>query len=267
MNLGESAARLLGTELLRQQRVSGGDLSEVVGIVLADGREAIVKSGPAPRVEAGMLERIAATGAPAPAVLGVNESVLVLERLPSDGRADLAWRDLGGVLRTLHAGRSGAYGWDTDYAFGKVAILNAWQDDWPSFWAERRLASQVTYLGTDLSRRILTLASDLPNRLPKRPRPALLHGDLWSGNLLVSGDRISGLIDPACYYGDPEVDFAMLNLFGRPGGDLAAEYGPLEPGYEERRHVYQLWPAIVHLRLFGAGYRSLVDGLLGALGV
>src|SRR5690606_6786281 len=102
--------------------------------------------------------------------------------------------------------------------------------------------------------------------LPRRPAPALLHGDLWSGNVLAEGGCVTGLIDPACYYGHCEVDLAMLRLFGRPRSVFFEAYGPLEPGHAERLAIYQLWPALVHLRLFGASYRPLVERLLDEAG-
>ena len=73
------------------------------------------------------------------------------------------------------------------------------------------------------------------------------------------------LIDPACYHGHAEVDLAMLSLFGTPGPMFRETYGPSEPGLEARRPVYQLWPALVHLRLFGSGYQGLVERLLDAV--
>jgi fructosamine-3-kinase len=97
--------------------------------------------------------------------------------------------------------------------------------------------------------------------------PALLHGDLWSGNILVRDGRLAALIDPACYHGDAEVDLAMLTLFDSPPDEFWEAYGPLEPGWRERRPIYQLFPALVHLRLFGAGYAGLADRLLGEIGV
>jgi fructosamine-3-kinase len=117
-----------------------------------------------------------------------------------------------------------------------------------------------------LARRVEALAADLHNRLPARPAPALLHGDLWGGNILAAGDRVSGLIDPACYYGHAEVDLAMLGLFDQPGAAFTEAYGAPEPGHDERSAIYRLWPALVHLRLFGPGYRPMVDRLLDAIG-
>lgn len=280
-SLEQRAAALLGARLERRSPIAGGDLSEVVAIELDDGRAVIVKSGPSPAIEAGMLEAIAATGAPAPAVLACDDAVLVLEQLPSTGHISGAWRDLGAILARLHADPRDAgapgdaagpnvalrYGWHADYAFGNVAIDNSSTDAWPSFWAERRLSNQLSFLPRPLAARVESLARDLGNRLPAEPPAALLHGDLWGGNILVDGARISGLIDPACYYGDAEVDLAMLRLFNQPGPELFAAYGSPAPGHEERLPIYQLWPALVHFRLFGAGYTGMVERMLSAAGV
>lgn len=273
LNAGQEAAALLGARLALQSVLAGGDLSEVIAIRLEDGREAIVKTGPAPATEARMLEAIAETGTRVPKVLAVNHSILVLERLPSGGQIETAWRDLGSQLGRLHRvagqphGSSRRYGWDEDYVFGKVTIENTWTDDWPSFWAEHRIVNHAAYVATDLGARLEQVAMKLPDFLPDHPVASLLHGDLWGGNVLVSGRRITGLIDPACFFGDREVDFAMLQVFNRPDLSLFDACDRLSAGYQERRNVYQLWPALVHLRLFGSAYRPMVERLLAAIGV
>lgn len=269
-DLAGQAARLLGAGLARAVPIAGGDLSEVVAVELDDGRAAVVKGAASPAIEAAMLGAIRATGAPAPIVLAYDDTVLVLERLASDGRIEHAWRHLGAVLALLHSvdpcgdGPALRYGWDADYAFGPVAIDNGRTDTWPGFWAEKRLVTHLTHLPRELGLRIERLAADLDNRLPASPDPALLHGDLWGGNILVHDGRVTGLIDPACYYGDREVDFAMLGLFNRPDRDLFEAYGSLDSGHEARVPIYQLWPALVHLRLFGTAYRPMVERLLSA---
>jgi fructosamine-3-kinase len=264
--LAEIGAALLGGTLHRADPIDGGDLSDVIKIVLADGREAIVKGGPAPPVEAAMLRALAAAGAPAPAVLAASDDALVMELVRAGGRLDDAWASLGTALARLHATTGDRYGWHHDCAFGPVAIVNAWADDWPTFWAERRLLTHAPHVPAAVVRRLETLAADLKNRLPAQPRPSLLHGDLWGGNVLVAGDRVTGLIDPACYHGHAEVDLAMLALFDRPGRAFFDAYAPLEPGHAERAAIYSLWPALVHLRLFGAGYGSMVERFLQASG-
>jgi fructosamine-3-kinase len=265
--LAEAGVRLLGAELRRAVAVHGGALSQIVRIELADGRAALVKTGQSTLTEAAMLDAIAESGAPAPTVLAADEHVLVMEVLPSGGSLHAAWGSLGRVLARLHTETGTRYGWANDYAFGSVAIANAWHDSWPAFWAERRLLIHAAEIGSRTARRLEALALDLDNRIPSAPEPVLLHGDLWGGNVVVAGRDISGLVDPACYYGHCEVDIAMLTLFDSPSSAFFDAYGPFETGFDERLRIYQLWPALVHLRLFGGGYQSMVDGLLSASGV
>jgi fructosamine-3-kinase len=261
----DRAARLLNGVVRRAENLAGGDLSQVMRIFLQDGRTAVVKGGPAPRVEARMLQAISASGAPAPAILAVDDSILVLEALPGGGRLEDAWGSLGAALARLHCARGPRYGWAEDYAFGDVTISNCFADDWPQFWAERRLLVHVAHLPAGLARRVAALARDMANRLPARPPPALLHGDCWGGNALVSAGQVSGLIDPACYFGHGEVDIAMLGLFDHPGAAFFDAYGATPPA--DRLAIYRLWPALVHVRLFGSGYLALVDRMLTASGI
>lgn len=265
--LAEAGATLLGGTLARIVSRQGGNLSQVVHIVLSDGREVVVKNGPSPRAEATMLRAISARGEPAPDVLAVDDTTLVLSYVSGAGSLSSAWADLGASLARLHRTRGAHYGWETDYAFGSVHIVNARAEDWPSFWAQHRLRTHLPHLPADLRRRVDALACDLPNRLPARPKPALLHGDCWTGNLLAVGDRLGAFIDPACYYGDAEVDLAMLTLFDDPPVAFWNAYGQLALGHQSRRAIYQLWPALVHLRLFGPGYRSMAEQRLSASGV
>ena len=266
VSVGDRAAALLGGRLDSARPLQGGDLSEVVRLRLDDGRTAVAKTGPAARAEADMLSAVAAAGAPAPAVLAVSDDLLVMADLGDGTGLDRAWGALGAALRELHDDRGAQYGWPHDHAFGPVPIANAPADTWPAFWSERRLLPCVPHLPSDLARRVEALAARLPELLPARPPAALLHGDLWTGNVMARGDAVTGLIDPACYRGHAEVDLAMLSLFGRPGPAFRAAYGPPEAGEDARRQLYQLWPALVHLRLFGSGYRALVERCLRAAG-
>ncbi len=265
-SLAKAAQHLIGRPILRAEPLHGGDLSEVIRLGLQGGEQVIAKSGPSPMTEAAMLNAIRATGAPAPRVIAVDDNALVLEALPErGGLSGEAWANLGRLVRTLHDATGDRFGWAEDYAFGSVAILNAPAEDWPIFWGERRMLAEVERLPADIGARLERLCSRLPDLLPPRPRACLLHGDLWTGNVLV-GESGVWLIDPACYYGHGEVDLAMLNLFGSPTEAFWAEYGAPEPGWPERCAIYQLWPAIVHLRLFSAGYRGMVESRLGAVG-
>ncbi|MBZ4023884.1 aminoglycoside phosphotransferase [Rhodobacter sp. TJ_12] len=244
----------------------GGDLSVVVRLVPESGAPVVAKSAPQAETEAAMLQALAAAGAPAPAVLAAQPGLLVLQDLGADTGLGAAWAHLGTVLAQLHAATGPHYGWSCDYAFGAVEIRNAPLDDWPSFWGMRRLLPFLPDLPAELACRVEGLARRLPELLPATPPAALLHGDLWVGNIMANGPQVTGLIDPASYYGDAEVDLAMLSLFGRPAPAFWAAYGALPPGAEIRRAIYQLFPALVHFRLFGAGYRGLVTRCLDAVG-
>lgn len=264
--LAAQAAALLGVPVESERNISGGNLSRVVRLRLRDGGTAIAKTGPAPRIEAAMLRAIAAAGISVPDILAVSDDLLILAECRSGGSLQAAWPSLGRCVAGLHAATGDRYGWPTDYAFGAVVIDNRAEATWPEFWAGRRLRVHLTHIPATLARRLELLAARLADRLPAHPRPALLHGDLWSGNILAAGGTVTALIDPACYYGHTEVDLAMLSLFDHPSPEFEAAYRPREPGHDERQAIYQLWPALVHLRLFGGTYAGLVGRLLSRAG-
>jgi fructosamine-3-kinase len=261
-----AVAELCGAEIVAADKLAGGDLAGAVRLRLSDGRELVAKEGSLVSREARMLEAIRETGAPAPAVIGVRGDLLLIELLPSDGRpTGAAWASLAEALEHLHGATGEAYGWSEDYAFREVPIPNEQSQSWPEFWAQNRLRNNSQHIPPTLALRVEQLCASLADRLPAEPRASLLHGDLWGGNILVSQGRISGLIDPACYHGDREVDFAMLSLFDHPPAEFF-EQAALEPGWQERRDIYRLWPLLVHLRLFGHSYYRSVSACLDRLG-
>ncbi|WP_226621030.1 fructosamine kinase family protein [Alloyangia pacifica] len=257
----EALETALGARVTASRALHGGDLSEVALATLSDGREVVLKRGARVATEARMLLAIAACGARAPEVLAQAGEWLALEALPEIAATPDGWLALGRELRRLHDTPGAGYGWGEGYGFGPLPLDNAPRATWPAFWAEARLLPFVPHLPTDLARRVGALAERMPEVLPETPTPALLHGDLWTGNaLFMSGG--AALIDPACYHGHAEVDLAMLELFGTPPAAFWQGYGPIEPGRVARRPVYQLFPALVHLRLFGGGYAGMLRGLL-----
>jgi fructosamine-3-kinase len=264
---GRRVADLAGVAESALERLAGGDLSEVLLVRRGDGRLSVAKGGPAVALEAAMLRRIASAGVPVPAVEAEHEGVLLLQYVENDRVFSArAWASAGEKLRRLHAVTSDAYGWPADYRIGTVELDNRTRRDWPGFWGEQRLLATARLLDRPWRSRIEGLLPRLDRLLPKGPPPALLHGDLWSGNVLVHAGELAALIDPACYYGEAEADLAMLTLFDAPPEEFWDAYGPLEPGWRERRPVYQLFPALVHLRLFGPSYEGMVDRLLTRLG-
>ena len=265
--LARKVSTLTGVAEERLERLAGGDLSEVLLLRRPDGRHSVAKGGPGVGTEAAMLRMLAGKGLPVPAVEGEHDGVLLLEFVPNDQVfSPRAWAEIGAAVGELHGQCGERYGWPVDYRLGMIELDNKETSDWPGFWAHQRLVSAARVLDRPWRARIERLAERLHDILPAAPAPALLHGDLWTGNLLVSGGKLAALIDPACYYGHSEVDLAMLTLFGSPPREFWACYGGLESGWEQRRAVYQLFPAIVHLRLFGDGYAGMADRLLARLG-
>lgn len=263
MKLARAIEVALGKAVIDIRQLPGGDLGGAAHVTLADGNSVVAKTGYLVTREGEMLRAIANTCAPAPRVIHCEGQLLVMEMVEADGRA--GWDSMASALHLLHSPQSRNYGWHSDYAFGSVIIPNSPLANWPQFWAERRILPFSTLVDAALARRLDAVAARLPDLLPPAPPAALLHGDLWSGNVLFHCGSLAALIDPACYYGDREVDFAMLQVFGRPPDALFSD-SDLAPGWRGRVPVYQLWPMLMHLRLFGDGYRGRVESLLRACG-
>ena len=196
-----------------------------------------------------------------------------LERAPADAPG---WRRFGAALAGLHrapAPGGGRYGWDADNWIGSKPQRNGWDASWPAFFGERRLRAQAETVrqhgAWDASWDGLLdrLVARLPEILPESPTPSLLHGDLWAGNALATADGAEGtfaLIDPAVSVGHREADLAMTELFGgfaAPFYDGYRGAWPPEPGYAERREVYNLFHLVNHLT-HGPSYRRPVEATL-----
>jgi fructosamine-3-kinase len=259
------------------RRVSGGDINEAFHVTLADGSEAFVKTRPdaAPgeyAAEAHGLRWLAEPGGVrTPRVLAVEDAYLALDWVPP-GRLDAAGaEELGRGLAVTHAAGAeafGAAGPGASATFGSLRLVNDPAEDWPTFYAERRLRplGRIAQEREALSQRGVQALERLCGRLgdlsgPPEP-PARLHGDLWSGNVMADSGGRPWLIDPSAYGGHREVDLAMLRLFGSPSEQLFAAYEELTPladGWEGRVELYQLLPLLVHALLFGGSYRAAAE--------
>lgn len=200
---------------------------------------------------------------------------LLLEFVSTGSRGREYGSQLGAGLAALHAaGHDGPFGWHRDNFIGSLPQENGEDHSWARFWRDRRLAPQLAMArergyfrgrdGIDMD----TLMGRMESILPEVPEagPALLHGDLWSGNYFPDSEGRPVLIDPAVYRGDGEVDLAMMELFGSfPGGFMEAydHSRGISLRYREYgRDLYQLYYLLVHVNLFGGGY---VSGSLGAV--
>jgi protein-ribulosamine 3-kinase len=209
-----------------------------------------------------------------PKVIGVGENdtfqFLLLEFIEERTRSKNYWLQLGERLATLHRQHSIQFGLDHSNYIGSLLQSNNQNNSWIDFFIECRLDAQLKIalhsgaVDSTWIKKFESLYSKLTTLLPEE-RPSLLHGDLWSGNLLIDEKGEPCLIDPAVYYGNREADLAMTKLFG--GFDTTFyhcydEIFPLQQGYEERADIYNLYPLLVHVNLFGGSYKRSVENIV-----
>ncbi|MCA9174994.1 MAG: fructosamine kinase family protein [Planctomycetales bacterium] len=274
-----SAAGVAGASITSCAGLSGGCINDALRIELGNGQRYFVKSSrdAAPdlfEAEAAGLRALRDTNTirvPQVVAVGVDDAAgrrfLILELIET-GRPPRDFETLlGHQLAELHRAPVGdRVGFACDNFLGATPQPNplAPADQWPQFWAEQRLQPQLDLArrrqlgGAELQRMGEQLKSRLESILrdPEEP-PALLHGDLWSGNYLADAIGRPVLIDPACYWGRREAEFGMLTLFGGLGPrfyDAYHEAYPLAPGSQRRIAVYRLHHLLNHLNLFGASY-------------
>lgn len=271
----------LGEPIAIVSRVSGGDINQAARAATRGGGSIFVKWNP--RQPRGMFAEEArglralreADGCRVPEVLAVGDGAaggpafLALEWIESGSPAQAHAEALGRGLARQHRATAARFGFHADNFIGSTPQPNAWEEDLVTFFRDRRLGFQHELLRTRgrsspaLDRRLDALRARLHEwlTLPSE-RPALLHGDLWGGNVMTGPVGEPVLIDPAAHYGCREADLAMTELFGGfPRGFLQAyeEAAPLEPGYEERRDLYNLYHVLNHANLFGGGYAGSAE--------
>jgi fructosamine-3-kinase len=272
--------RRLGTGILRATKLGGGDINDAFEVALGDKRTVFVKTHPNPPngmfdAEARGLRWLAEAGAVrVPRVLAVSDSrpaYLALELVRRAKRRPDFDEELGRSLAALHAFGASAFGLDHDNFIGRLPQTNTIAEDWATFYWVARLEPQLR-LATDRGlidgatrSRLEALGRQLPVLVGPAEPPSRLHGDLWGGNLHVDESGRPCLIDPAVYGGHREVDLAMMRLFGGFGDRVFAAYEeawPLAAGARNRVQLYQLYPLLVHVNLFGGSYVGSVQRAL-----
>lgn len=268
----------LGTRVRGSSVLGGGQIADVRKIELADGRTVVVKRGANLALEGWMLRYLAdRSSAPVPAVFVADDDLLMMEYVENDGTLTAAAEiDLADIMAGLHAITGERFGFERDTLIGSLPQPNPPADDWCGFFREQRLlamartAHDAGRLPAVLLRRIEALAGRLDRWIRNDAKPTLIHGDLWSGNILAAGPRIAALIDPALYFADPEIELAFMTLFGSVGECFFARYRERAPWraefFEERRDLYNLYPLLVHVRLFGGSYVAQVERTLTRYG-
>ena len=275
----------LGRRPISLEPLAGGCVGEVYRARVEAGRDLVVKvdRGASPRldVEGAMLAHLGAhSDLPVPGVVLARPDLLAMEFVetaPATPRADLHAADCLAALHDI-APPTGRFGFGFDTLIGGLHQPNAESASWLAFFRDRRLLA-MAHAAHDAGRlpaRVLTRLETLGARLDRwiddaSASASLIHGDVWGGNVLTSGDRVAAFIDPAIYHADAEIELAFTTLFSTFSPafyDRYAERRPIAEGFfEQRRDLYNLYPLLVHVRLFGGSYVASVENTLRRFGV
>jgi len=284
--LADLIKRHTGASVRSITPLSGGCVADVMRADLDDGRQLVIKHSPTNDaqndagllIEAEMLRYFKThSPIPCPEVIHADANCLVMTFIANDNRmTGRVQRDLAEQLASQHQVTSDMFGLGFDTLIGGLAQPNTQEESWITFFAEHRLrhmahcAQREGKLPGSIVARLDRLIDRLEDYLPTDSKPSLLHGDLWGGNILCRIDTLAGLIDPAIYYGDREIELAFGTLFGDLTSEFFARYNeilPINPGFfEERRDLYNLYPLLVHVRLFGDHYVGSIDHILARFG-
>ncbi|MEX2016842.1 MAG: fructosamine kinase family protein [Candidatus Hydrogenedentales bacterium] len=289
----QAIADALGVGVINMAPLTGGCVGEVYRVELADGRSTVAKvdNGREPKLdlEGYMLVYLAKNSRlPVPAVYHSAPRLLIMELLPGASRfSNAAEEHAADLLAELHGVNptrvvsaqtenlmlaANCFGFDRDTLIGGLHQPNPWSERWVPFFRDQRLLAMGKQamghgrFGTDTYGRLERFAEKLDVLLDEPAAPALLHGDVWSANVLADATRITGFIDPAIYFGHPEIELAFITLFSTFGDAFFGRYREqrsIAPDFfEVRRDIYNLYPLLVHVRLFGGGYLNSFDQIL-----
>ncbi len=268
--------------IIEKRVLAGGCINQAYQLRLSNGEHLFLKENSAShklmfqREAEGLCALTTASGPRVPRPIGYYSSAatqfLILEWIETSQPSQNFWENFGHTLAQLHQNFGSSFGFSTNNYIGTTIQKNRWETDWPTFFGQNRLLFQMQKaqkqkcIDLESSHKLEKLIERLPTILNLgKIKPSLLHGDLWIGNYLVGPDGEAVLIDPAVYYGHREADLAMTELFGHFNQRFYEAYietFSLEPGYEVRRELYNLYHLLNHLNIFGAAYLDSVKSVI-----
>jgi fructosamine-3-kinase len=281
--VAEGVEAHLGDRMLSARPLGGGCIGDVYRVDLAEGPPLVAKVD---REGESHLEREAymlrylreKSELPVPKVYHGSQRLLLMQFIEGSSRfTEGAERLAAELLAGLHGITADSYGHERNTLIGALNQPNPPTKSWAAFFRDHRLlyialvAHEAGRLPVEDLRRVQRLSEMLDELIEDPNPPALIHGDVWSANVLAKGDRITAFLDPAIYYADPEIELAFVSLFdsfGRPFLDRYQEIRPIRDGFfEVRRDLYNLYPLLVHTYYFGGGYLGSVRKTLDQFGV
>ena len=257
--------------------LDGGEIGAVYRADFASRASLVAKTSDAPlTVEATMLRHLADHGLPVPDVYHVEDDLLLLEYIDGDSTITPAVeRDMADHLAALHDTAAPAYGFDCDTLTGSLPQPNPWTESWIEFYGEHRLrhaaevARETGELPGSMVERVDELVADLDSLLVEPEAPSLIHGDVWTTNVLESNGELRAFLDPAAYYAHAEIELAYMdwtNCVGNPFFERYDDLRGIDAGFESRRDVYVVYPLLSHVFHFGERYLSELDRTLARVG-
>jgi fructosamine-3-kinase len=228
--------------------------------------------------DAQMLEYLSThSNLPVPKVIKKLENILITEFIKNNSQAsEDAELDAAVKLASLHRIHEEQFGFATDTTIGIFNQPNQQNDSWIDFFKRERVLEfanrsfEEGKLPDDLYMRVITFCDDFDKYLIEPTAPSLLHGDVWSGNVLINDGEVTAFIDPAIYFGHHEMELAfimMFQTFDAPFFRKYAELFPIQEGFfDERADIYQLYPYLVHARAFGKNYIPYIEKILDKYG-
>lgn len=279
--LKEIVKTLVNADITSITPLSGGMISEVVKISFENRHPLVAKLSQADHdltIEAYMLDYLNThTKLPIPKVVHAEKQLLIIDYIDSGtGLTANIQSELGQMIAQLHQITADLYGLERDTLIGPLHQPNPQSDSWIDFFRTQRLLymAEIALQSGNLSKptyeRILKLADKLDEYIIEPSAPALIHGDMWTTNILVKNNHVVGIIDPSVYYAHHEMELAYMTLFNSVGQSFFDSYQrviPLESDFfEVRRHIYALYPLLVHVKIFGGAYPNMVDATLKRFG-
>ncbi len=282
MDLHQEIERVISQPIKHIDSLGGGSFGQVYRVTLGDNKVVVAKVDKHRSAhldcEGYMLEYLANNSKlPVPQVLYNSKELLIMSFIPGASRfSKRAQENAAELLAGLHKIHAPSFGLERDTLIGGLHQPNPWTDSWVDFFRMHRLIFMahegvcVQRLPSEIYGRIRKFCEHLDKWITEPVGASLIHGDAWAGNILAVDGCITGFIDPAIYYADPEIELAFATLFGtfnEPFFNRYQEIIPLQPGFfEERRDIYNLYPLLVHVRLFGGSYVQDVSSTLRRFG-
>jgi len=228
--------------------------------------------------EAMMLEFLSKHSLPTPEVLSIQNKMLITRYIKNGGGySKVCEKQIARVLAKLHQIKGDFFGFFEDTTIGPFVQPNMTTDNWIDFYKDHRIdhfAKKALYegiLSDELYNRLAKLGENLDQFIHHSPSPSLIHGDIWSGNVLTYQNRLQAFIDPAIYFADREVELAFIAMFGTFSQEFFKEYDrvyPIEKGFWHRRiKIYQIYPVLIHILIYGRSYVRQLERILDEFGV